>query len=383
MDGVPPGGFPGRFYDGRLAVAHVVTLQVGSHGVDVMGSDVAGRGDLPLARWPRDGLRLGPAFREAAGLTLTHDSAPDARAVVQDRAAAEALAALLPDVVARRRRSSRRVVGRYATAILALVAVGAFVVHQLPVLVAPVVPEDTKVEVGHAVADLLFPDSPECRAGHGVAALDALGDELRLAAGIERPLEIRIVDHPMVNAFAAPGGVVMLTRGLIESADGPDEVAGVLAHEIGHVQHDHATVGVLRRMGITALLQLLTAGSGAETLAGFGGTLAFLSYSRAAEEEADAAGIVMLERSGRNADGLARFFAALQEREGEDDGGVAGLIPSWLSTHPPTEARHAASLRRAAGTPALSEADWQSLRAACPGRTDGRSDKRSRSQEAG
>jgi len=56
----------------------------------------------------------------------------------------------------------------------------------------------------------------------------------------------------------------------------------ILAHEIGHVQHDHATVGVLRSMGITAILQRPTAGSGAETLAEFGGTLAFLSYSRAA-----------------------------------------------------------------------------------------------------
>lgn len=366
-------GFTARFYDGRSAVAHSVALRVAGNGIEIVGPN-----DLLLARWPRDGLSLGPDFRETGGLTLTSAGAPDARIVVQDRTAAEALIALLPDVIARRRQGSRRIVGRYTAGTLALVAIGAFVVHQLPMLVAPLIPQDTKVEVGEAVADSLFPDSRECRAGRGLAALDALGEELRLAAGIEQPLDIRVVDHPLVNAFAAPGGVVVLTSGLIENADDPDQVAGVLAHEIGHVQHDHATVGVLRSMGITAILQLLTAGSGAETLASVGGTLAFLSYSRAAEEEADAAGVAMLEEIGLNADGLARFFAELQKMTGEDDDDFTGFIPSWLSTHPPTEARRAASLREAAGAPALGEPDWQALRAACSGLGNGRSNKGSR-----
>lgn len=345
---------PARYYDGRSAVAHVVTLKVAAYGIDIIGDN----GKL-LARWPRRGLMLGGGFAQG-GLALTSDKAPAARAVVTTREAAQALVALLPDVTARRRQRSRGLVLRYGAVTLAMLAIGAFIVDRLPEMVAPFIPFQTKQAIGRAVAESIFPEAQNCLAPAGLGRLEALGEELRTAARIEHELEIQVVDHPMVNAFAAPGGVVVLTRGLIEKAEDPDQVAGVLAHEIGHVQHDHATVGVLRGVGITAMLQFLTGGSGLETLADAGGMVALLSYSRAAEEEADAAGIAMLEESGVNADGLSRFFSVLAREEG-----ASGYFPSWLSTHPPTEARRAATERATAGRPALTDQGWREVQDIC------------------
>lgn len=345
-----------RYYDGRSAVAHEVRLKVASYGIDILSED----GKL-LARWPRRGLVLGDGFTENGGLALTHETSPDARLLIVTRDAAGPLKRMLPDIVARRRRHSRGIVLRYAAVTAALLGLGALVVDRLPEIAAPLVPHEAKRSLGIAVGEWIFPDEKRCISPGGLEPLRALGERLRLAARIQHPLEITIVDTPMVNAFAAPGGVVMLTSGLIEKARDPDQVAGVLAHEIGHVEHDHATVGVLRSMGLTAMLQLLTGGSGMEMLASAGGTLAALSYSRAAEEEADAAGVAMLEASGVNADGLSRFFEALQ-KDMSDDG---GLFPSWLGTHPPTEARREATERASAGSPALSSPDWQELREVC------------------
>lgn len=350
-----PQNLPARYYDGRSAVAHAVTLKVAAYGIDIIDEN----GQL-LARWPRRGLRLGSSFAESGGLAITLDRAPDARAVATTRETAQALIALLPDVTARRRQHSRGMVLRYGAVILAILAIGAFVVDRLPEMVAPFIPFETKHTVGIAVAEAIFPEARNCLAPHGLARLRALGEQLRTAARIEHELEIQVVDHPMVNAFAAPGGVVVLTRGLIERAEDPDQVAGVLAHEIGHVQHDHPTVSVLRGLGITAMLQLLTGGSAMETQANAGGLIALLSYSRAAEEEADAAGIAMLEESGVNADGLSRFFSILARMEATN-----GYVTSWLSTHPPTEARRVATERATAGSPALTRHGWREVRAIC------------------
>jgi len=345
-----------RYYDGRSAIAHTVTLKVASYGVDIVAEN-----RKLLARWPRRGLTLGGSFIEDGSLSLISEKAPDARVIVADRTAARALAQLLPDAVGRKRQENRSTVLRYGAITLALVGLGVVLVDHLPELVAPLIPFETKRAVGTEVAETLFPNARQCIAPGGVEPLSALAERLRLAAGIDDPLQVRIVDDEMVNAFAAPGGMVVLTSGLIDNAKDADQVAGVLAHEIGHVQHDHATIGVLRSMGISAMLQLMTAGSGVETLASAGGTLAWLSYSRAAEEEADAAGVAMLEQVGMNADGLGRFFRQLEQEED----GLAGFIPSWLSTHPSTDARREATERPVAGSPALSDEEWRELQGVC------------------
>ncbi len=150
-------------------------------------------------------------------------------------------------------------------------------------------------------------------------------------------VHVHVIDDPkMVNAFATPGGHVFVFSGLLLAAQDEAEVAGVMAHEIGHLAARHParrlvwaygaqTVAALAIGEDPALLQQIAA-----QLVG-GGVLA--ANSRGAEDEADALAITYLHRAGWDPRGIVRFFRRIREMEGE----VPAFL-GWLSTHPtPTD----------------------------------------------
>ncbi len=123
-----------------------------------------------------------------------------------------------------------------------------------------------------------------------------------------------VLDSPIVNAFALPGGYVYVTRGLLALADNEAELAGVLAHEIGHVTARHSAerygqsmLGSAAALGVGVLLGSQAA---AEATSGVA-QLAVLSYSRDQEFEADTLGVRYLRRSGHDQDGMASFLERL------------------------------------------------------------------------
>jgi Zn-dependent protease with chaperone function len=184
----------------------------------------------------------------------------------------------------------------------------------------------------------------------------------RIAPEREGTLDIRIVNLQMANAFALPGGVVLLTRGLVEGAESGDEVAGVLAHEIAHVEHRHALAHMIR----SALL----AGSWTATLGDYSGLMivdpktaydiATLRFSREAEAEADEGALRMLTAQHVSTRGLVAFL----ERNGklEKEGAT------WLSSHPSSSDRISRlehQVLSEAATPAIDTETMYELRKAC------------------
>jgi len=149
-----------------------------------------------------------------------------------------------------------------------------------------------------------------------------------------------VLDSPVINAFAAPGGYVYVTRGLLALMNSEDELAVVLGHELGHVNARHS----VKRMSEMILLQAgLAIGSAlSETfsqlsgVAGVGAQLLFLKYSRDDERQADTLGVDYARRASYNPGGMVLFFAALQK-----SGDLSGSrpIPGFLSTHPLTSER--------------------------------------------
>ncbi|WP_282604977.1 M48 family metalloprotease [Pelagibius sp. Alg239-R121] len=124
-----------------------------------------------------------------------------------------------------------------------------------------------------------------------------------------------VLDSPVVNAFALPGGYVYITRGLMALADDEAELAGVMAHEIGHVTARHAS----QRYGRATATSILAAGVGillgsqeAASAAGQVGALALQSYSRDQEFQADLLGVRYLSRAGFEPEGMADFLTKLQ-----------------------------------------------------------------------
>ncbi|HEX6135553.1 MAG TPA: M48 family metallopeptidase [Longimicrobiales bacterium] len=150
-----------------------------------------------------------------------------------------------------------------------------------------------------------------------------------------------IVNAKEINAFAIPGGHVYVNRGLVERTRNMSELAGVLAHEIAHVEQRHGVEQMEQMQGANLALTLGyvllgRAPSGLEQAAiGVGGNLYFARHSREAENEADAVAVPLLARSGISPQGLPTFFNVLiAERQRSP-----GTVQQWFSTHPLTEDR--------------------------------------------
>lgn len=145
---------------------------------------------------------------------------------------------------------------------------------------------------------------------------------------------VRIVDSPIVNAFALPGGYVYITRGILAHFNSEDELAGVMGHEIGHVVARHGAEQMTRVQMATLGLQVGSLVS--ETFAQYAGAagagiqLLFLRFSRDQESESDRLGVEYSTRLGYNGHEMANFFQTLdkmQEQSGQS-------LPGFLSTHP-------------------------------------------------
>lgn len=338
-------------HDGVTATPHRVRVQLGSLALRVVHQD--GR----ALDWPIEALCL---VDRLAGEMRVAPLGSQQRLVVADPALMAAIDAALAPARSQVRRRRIRFAALTAAAVPLLGATLWFGWPPLADSIARAMPPSWEEPLGDMLAESLGRGQARCAAPEGRAALERLADRLAAAGGLEARPTIRVLDGPMVNAFAAPGGQVVVFRGLIAQAQSPDEVAGVLAHEFGHVRHRHGTRAMVRAMGLGLFISVLIGGSDLGTVAL---TLMALSYSRGFEEEADAYAAGVLRRTGIGTEGLAAFFTRM-ERAAPSGGGVW----SYLHTHPHSGER-AARLLRAEGSapsaPAMTSAEWQALRAIC------------------
>ncbi|WP_175546805.1 M48 family metallopeptidase [Natronohydrobacter thiooxidans] len=173
--------------------------------------------------------------------------------------------------------------------------------------------------------------------------------EALAASEAHTPLRLEFRSGPIgPNAFAMPGGTVILTDDLVRLADDPDMVAGVMGHEIGHVTHRHSLRQIYRALGIATLVGFLAGETGPvlEAILLEGNLLLQLAYSREHEFEADAFAVEITHRAGFDPEGMIRFFEHLTEM------GLVDPMPSWGSTHPPHDERVAAIRAQIAALPA-------------------------------
>lgn len=146
---------------------------------------------------------------------------------------------------------------------------------------------------------------------------------------------LTILDHDMVNAFALPGGDIIIFRGLIEKSKRPEELAGVMAHEIQHIEQRHMTKILIKDKSLDILISSMTGDSGgASTALMAAKTLGSLAYRRSEESSADTEGLKMLVNARIDPNGLIDFFETLKKEYGNMPD-----IFKYISTHPDTEDR--------------------------------------------
>ena len=176
--------------------------------------------------------------------------------------------------------------------------------------------------------------------------INRVGQNLVLHSDAKVPFTIKVVDTDEVNAFALPGGFFYVNRGLIMAADNESELAGVMAHEIGHVAARHAVENQgkaqLFNIGMLAGI-ILTGGVIGSVLQNTGGLIGgvmFSKFSRQAESEADSLGVQYLYASGYDPNGMATMFEKLEAMNKKK----AGKLEKLFATHPQSIDRRDASL---------------------------------------
>ena len=156
-----------------------------------------------------------------------------------------------------------------------------------------------------------------------------------------REYDFYVVDSPVPNAFAVPGGFVFVNRGILERTTDLSELAGVMAHEIGHVVERHSVEQMARAQNANTVVGLIyvllgrSPGAGEQVAMQVAGSAWLARHSREAEREADRVGIDYMARAGIDPRGMPSFFERLLAEEQRSPGPLA----QWFSTHPLTRER--------------------------------------------
>jgi Zn-dependent protease with chaperone function len=358
----PPGPAASAIYfDGTSSRRHAVTLAF-------KGQLEINEGGHTLAAWSYPDVRR--ADSPAGTLRLTCVTAPVlARLEIRD-------AAVAAELVARCARLDENLPGRRGVAAIvgwSLAAVASIVVvvwvgvplaaDRLTPLVPPAL-ERRLGDVAEGQVKILF-GNKVCTNAPGRAAFEKLVDKISEAAGMDAPIQTAVLSTAIPNAFALPGGKVYLFSGLLAKAESPDEIAGVLAHELGHLKHRDNTRNLIYNGGTSFLIGLLfgdVTGSGALIFASR--SLVTASYSREAEQNADTFSIEVMQRLGRSPKAMGELLFRVTGNE-------VDKTLSVLSNHPLTEdrlKRMSDEDRPLTGPPLLSADEWTSLKAICGSR---------------
>lgn len=256
------------------------------------------------------------------------------------------------------RRNHGQQIARIGTILAAAMLIVAVSLPLWSPLLARFLPHGVEASIGDSLVQAQ-PADHFCRGEEGLVALDGVVQRLAEASGTEEEFRVYVVDADVFNAFAAPGGRILLFRPIIESAEDPAEVIGVLAHEMAHVLHGHPSNAVVESLGY-GILGLLN--PGAEQV-GSDAAQALMTnhYSRGDELEADRGGVELLNEAGYDSRGLVTFFARLEEHGGDIPGAL-----EFLSTHPSGE-RRVAEVQDIVhdGDAPLDAVGWEALRSVC------------------
>jgi predicted Zn-dependent protease len=356
------------FFDGGSAAARRVAVEPGPVALRITPAQGA-----PLD-WRWEDIRRLPDQADPGRTVLARAGDGAARLILPDSpllATVTARASALDRAPPARRRGA--LLGWSVAAVASVALILTVLVPALADRLATILPpegertlgEATLTQIRQALDETGFQPLPLCEASKGRAALEAMTARLTPAGGLPYPLTVSVLDHPMVNAFALPGGQVILFRGLIQTAGHPDEVAAVLAHEIGHVAARDPTRIALRTAGSIGVLGLLLGDFAGGSLVLFlTERMIQANYTQEAESAADTYAAGLLREAGLPPSALAGMFRRMQAQGGEPP----PVLRHFLS-HPGLGDRIAASESAPAPAggpqPSLPDADWQALRRIC------------------
>jgi beta-barrel assembly-enhancing protease len=358
----------GYYLDGRTAARQAATIRLMQSGLEVTPEN-----GLRLW-WPYHEIRQSQGFYAGELIRFERGQEFPEVLLVSDLAFLTALrrigaerVAHVHDPALRRNRAILTLVGG-----LAIIAVAtALFLWGIPALAAVLsayIPISWEERLGEAVIKEVASPGKRCHDATRIRRIEQIITTLT-APPLSSPYTFRImvVNDRRVNAFAAPGGYIVLFRGLIERTQSAAELAGVLAHEMQHIIRRHSTRALLQHASTGFLVGALSntpTGSTSSSLE-MARMLGELRYSRGHEEEADGEGMRMLIAAKIDPQGMIRFFESLQH----DGADVQGLL-TYRSTHPALDDRigRLKSLAHSAPTTPrqlFDDYDWNEMHKIC------------------
>ncbi|MBJ6127811.1 M48 family metallopeptidase [Microvirga splendida] len=351
------------FYDGESARRRTVSVRITPSSIDLH------EGPEWIASWPVREVRR----RDAPDgiLRLTREGASSL--VRLDIADTETQAAIrqhcrhLGDTDHRER--TGRILFWSAAAAVSILLCVFFLLPILADRLTPLIPPSYERRLGTAVDNQIRTifSGKICKNPQGLAALEGLVGQLRGAQGSQVDVDVLVLESKVPNAIALPGGRIYLFKALLNEAESVDEIAGVLAHEIGHVAHRDGLRKLIQAGGTSYLLGLLLGDvTGGGAIVVVSRYLVDSAYSREAEVAADHFAGRTMTALGRPAHPMALLLKRI-EGEDDEDGNDSG-IPAFLSTHPVTDQRLKAlekQVPQRQGAPLLDQEQWRALKEIC------------------
>jgi predicted Zn-dependent protease len=357
------------YLDGRTAARRRATVHITRTGLDVTLPESGTR-----VFWPFREIRQTQGAYAGEQVRLERGGELSEALLIGDVGFLSAARATAPEAAHFHDPARRRVrIGLTFVALVAAIALAAGIYYvgipAFAAVAAARVPVSWEEKLGAAIVDHFAPASRRCEDPLRQARIDGIVAALTAKA---RPqpymFRITVINSSVVNAVAAPGGQIILFRGLLERTDSAEELAGVLAHEVQHVLHRHVTRAIFQQASTGVLMAALVGDVSSVVAYGLEGarTLGDLQMSRAAEAEADREGMRLLQEAGIDAQGMITFFEKLSRHEG----GRGDAVPRYLRTHPTTTERIATLRALAAAAPKperrlLPDADWNDVKSLC------------------
>jgi Zn-dependent protease with chaperone function len=358
----------GQYFDGETAVSQHVSVEITGSGVSFVLADGTSQ------EWPMVNLRCQQDQARDAGMILDLEDETEARLIIKDRAATKFLWNL-PNNLTKRTVSSSMKKRVLFWGVGAIASVGLILFVILPALantLARYIPIEREIALGKYTLSQIewaVSDGDEdvvCRDPAGEAALKKMAARLKDNFETDYPLEVRVFRNDQINAFAVPGGQVVIFNGLLEEADSPEEVAGVLAHEFGHVVNRDPTRLSLRSAGSAGILGMVFGDfAGGFAALAVAEAMISASYSQDAETQADAFSHELFARAELPSVKFADFFNVLIDKHGEGGG-----MLSHVSSHPDLAARAKAAVEadvigQKPFDPVLTASEWSDLKKIC------------------
>jgi len=362
------------FFDGARALRQRSQLraETGDRGRVLLIETPSGE----QIRWPVRRIRLLPDQAPGGALAYGLVTGGEARLVVEDEEARDLIEDLdpatrgkLPGPPLWRRALIVSVAGAVSLAVLLFVVLpglagvlARFMDAEAEAAMGEIHYEQTRMMFAKGLDPLR-----ECGTPAGNAALDAM--TARVARGVELPypLQVAILDDseaPILNAYAVAGGRITFFDSMIQAAERPEEIAAVLAHELGHVVNDDPVRHTLQAAsGLAVVSVLIGDATGGGILGGTLGAAVASGYSRDAELAADEFAAEQLREVGLPPSALGDMFERLRDRYGD----VEGLL-AHFSSHPALADRIASAGAAGdppPGRPALTPGQWRALRDIC------------------